>query len=272
METIRVSELKSRTIPFHHDGSRLSWSVKIKYQSSGKPGCYPDRSTPRVCRVLFQPRICLRTITCLELAVKNMVGSGSQKHKQAQQSWPFLPTSSFAVIWRVMTTRHKTPHFYPGTWSVTEVIQRSLLSQCPGSKSFSFQKAPTAIRKNSMIRPPCPPLPVILRKKKNTSPLPVHLQGQRKLSSMLTHTDTLTHRLQTFTHNTHMLPMGTREGLTGARSADVAVSQMGHFVAYRWGIQRQQDYYVEWMHGHPYIQHTHKHTHTWSQILVDNPH
>lgn len=108
METIWVSELKSRTILFHHDGSRLSWSVKIKYQSSGKPGCYPDRSTPRVCRVLFQLRICFRTITCLELAVKNMVGSGSQKHKQAQQSWPFLPTSSFVVIWKVMTTRNKT--------------------------------------------------------------------------------------------------------------------------------------------------------------------
>lgn len=108
METIWVSELKLRTIPFHHDSSRLSWSVKIKYQSSGKPGCYPDRSTPRVCRVLFQPRICLRTITCLELAVKNMVGSGSQKHKQEQQSWPFLPTSSFVVIWRVMTTSNKT--------------------------------------------------------------------------------------------------------------------------------------------------------------------
>lgn len=202
METIRVSELKSRTIPFHHDGSRLSWSVKIKYQSSGKPGCYPDRSTPRVCRVLFQPRICLRTITCLELAVKNMVGSGSQKHKQAQQSWPFLPTSSFAVIWRVMTTRNKTPHFYPGTWSVTEVIQRSLLSQCPGSKSFSFQKAPTAIRKNSMIRPPCPPLPVILRKKK-TPLLFLFTSRARENYPVCSHTQTHLHIGCRHSHTTH---------------------------------------------------------------------
>lgn len=68
--------------------------------------------------------------------------------------------------------------------------------------------------------------------KKYSFPLPVHLQSQRNLSSKLTRKDTLTHRLQTFTHNTHMLSMGTREGLTGAWSADAAVSQMGHFAAY----------------------------------------
>lgn len=74
-------------------------------------GCYPDRSTPRVCRVLFQPLICLRTITCSELPVKNTVGSCSQKHKQAQQSWPFLPgqtKSSFVALWRVLVSSNET--------------------------------------------------------------------------------------------------------------------------------------------------------------------
>lgn len=120
-----------------------------------QPGCYPDRSTPRVRRVLFQPLICLRTITCLKLPVKNTVRSGSQQHKQAQQSWPFLQgqtTNSFVEIWRVLTTSNKnwTPHVCPGMWFATEVT----LSPGPSSNSLTIQKAPTAVRKNRRLCPP----------------------------------------------------------------------------------------------------------------------
>lgn len=74
------------------------------------------------------------------------------------------------------------------------------------------------------------------------------------------------------TQHTHMLLMSTREGRRVARSAEAAVSQMGHFVAYMWGIQRQQDYYTEWLHACPYILRTYTHTHTptWCQSLVNH--
>lgn len=159
------------------DVSHPLWQQQIELKSEDQipvqrqPGCYPDRGTPCVCRVPFQPLICLRTITCLELPVKNTVGSGSQKHRQAQQSWLFLPAqikSSFVAIWRVLTTTNETElhtsiqacdlslRWYNAAFFLSVQVQTSTLSK----------KAPTAISNNSMILPLCPPLPDILRKKK----------------------------------------------------------------------------------------------------------
>lgn len=196
------------------DVSHPLWQQQIELKSEDQipvqrqPGCYPDRGTPCVCRVPFQPLICLRTITCLELPVKNTVGSGSQKHRQAQQSWLFLPAqikSSFVAIWRVLTTTNETElhtsiqacdlslRWYNAAFFLSVQVQTS--THFP--KKLLRQSAITVWYFRSVHHSQ------ISWEKKNSSPLPVHLQSQRKWSSKLTHRNTLTHRLQTFTHTTH---------------------------------------------------------------------
>lgn len=187
-----------------------------------QPGCFPDWSSPRICRALFRPLICLRTITCLELPVKNTVRSGSHKHKQAQQPGVFLPgqiKSSFVVIWRVPTTRNKTElqtsiqacdlslRWYNAAFFLSVQVQSPSLY-----RKIQQQSARTA-GYFLLVHPS-----QISWEKKNSSPLPVHLQSQRKWSSRLTHTDTLAHRLQTFTHTTHTCcPWAPGRGWGGGR-------------------------------------------------------
>lgn len=233
-----------------------------------QPGCYPDRSTPRVRRVLFQPLICLRTITCLKLPVKNTVRSGSQQHKQAQQSWPFLQgqtTNSFVEIWRVLTTSNKnwTPHVWSRHvichWGDTFSRSKFKLPHYPES-SNSSQKEQKALSSF------CPPLPDILRKKKKSPLLFLFTSGARENDPVSSHTQTLTHRLQTFTHTTHTCcPWAAGRGWGGARSAEAAVSPMGHFVAYMWGIQRAVGllcWVDAWIPIHTARTHSHSYTHT----------
>lgn len=237
-----------------------------------QPGCYPDRSTPRVRRVLFQPLICLRTITCLKLPVKNTVRSGSQQHKQAQQSWPFLQgqtTNSYVEIWRVLTTGNKnwTPHVCPGMWFATEVT----LSPGPSSNSLTIQKAPTAVRKNRRL---CPPSVHHSQISWEKSPLLfLFTSGARENDPVSSHTQTLTHRLQTFTHTTHTCcPWAAGRGWGGARSAEAAVSPMGHFVAYMWGIQRAVGllcWVDAWIPIHTARTHSHSYTNTHTHVISE---
>lgn len=56
-----------------------------------------------------------------------------------------------------------------------------------------------------------------------------------------------------------MLPMSTREGLRGARSAEAAVSPMGHFVAYMRGIQKAAGL-PHRVYARSCIEHTHVHS------------
>lgn len=179
-----------------------------------QPGCYPDRSTPRVCCVPFQPIICLRTITCLELPVNNTVGSGSQKHKQTQQSWRFLPgkiESSFVVIWRVLTHSNETELHTP-----IPACDFSLRNDCEGcfflriqvqTPSFLLQKGlQTVIHKYRMKPPPYSPLPDILTEKVLSSLFLLTSGAREKDPAHL-------HRLQTFTHTTHTCcPWATGRG------------------------------------------------------------
>lgn len=83
--------------------------------------------------------------------------------------------------------------------------------------------------------------------KKHSSPLPVHARARENDTHSLT-------RTHTQTHATHM----HRGGAEGHTVLSWASSfQMGHFVAYMWGKQRQQDYYVKQMHRYSYMLHPH---------------
>lgn len=111
------------------------------------------------------------------------------------------------------------------------------------------------MRKTSVIPPPCPRSPHFLRN--NSSPLPVPL---RKLEKTIQWAHTHKHTSCRLAHATHIRPMSTRRGWGVHSLLMPAVSQMAHFVAHIRGVQRRQDYYAEWMHGYPYILHTHTQT------------
>lgn len=195
-------------------------SISVQRQ----PGFYPDRSMPGVCHVSFQLRICVRTITCLQLSVKNMVGSGSKRHKNKHSSHEFLQKSSLVVsgllppIITWLPTCLQACH-WSQRWYNT-VFLLSVHNQTPLSRKFQSGKTVGYILLVRHSQLCCE------RKK---VPFPVHLQGRRNWSSKQAHTHTLVHELQTFAHSTHTQPTGTGEGLTGAQSADAALLQMGSF-------------------------------------------
>ena len=96
-------------------------------------------------------------------------------------------------------------------WFVTEMIQCSLLSQCPGSNPHSFQEAPIEIRENSAILLPGPPLLDIQRKKK-TPLLFLFPSGARENDPMSSHIQTHLHTGYRHSHVQHTQAAHEQQG------------------------------------------------------------
>lgn len=232
-----------------------------------QPGFYPDRNMPRVCHVSFQLRICVRTITCLQLSVKNTVGTGSKRHKNKHSSHEFLQKSSFVVsgslppiiqLDSLLVSRHVIGH-------------KGDITQCSFSVSTIKLLSPGSYNQEKLWDTSClSATPSCAVEEKRFLFLSTSSVRETDPASKLTRTHLRMSCRHSHTAHTHSPPAPGRGWLVHGLLMQ-HFYRWGHFVGCRWGIQRQQDYYVGWMCTLS-LSHTHNPIFWWSvSIKAERP-